>query len=76
MEGLDGRHRDKNGQIERKHGNTKMRTLKPEYPELKNFRNDDTLGQVARGTAWRAWTLSSRSYGLNGPSSPNRSPRL
>jgi hypothetical protein len=46
MEGLDGRHRDKNGQIERKHGNTKMRTLKPEYPELKNFRNDDTLGQV------------------------------
>ena len=48
MEGLDGRHRDKNGQIERKHGNTKMRTLKPEYPELKNFRNDDTLGQVRR----------------------------
>jgi hypothetical protein len=46
MEGLDGRHRDKNGQIERKHGNTKMRTLKPGYPELKNFRNDDTLGQV------------------------------
>jgi hypothetical protein len=46
MEGLDGRHRDKNGQIERKHGNTKMRTLKPEYPELKNFRNDDTLSQV------------------------------
>jgi hypothetical protein len=46
MEGLDGRHRDKKGQIERKHGNTKMRTLKPEYPELKNFRNDDTLGQV------------------------------
>jgi hypothetical protein len=46
MEGLDGRHRDRNGQIERKHGNTKMRTLKPEYPELKNFRNDDTLGQV------------------------------
>ena len=46
MEGLDGRHRDKNGQIERKHGNTKMRTLKPEYPELKNFQNEDTLGQV------------------------------
>jgi hypothetical protein len=46
MEGLDGRHRDKKGQIERKHGNTKTRTLKPEYPELKNFRNDDTLGQV------------------------------
>jgi hypothetical protein len=46
MEGLDGRHRDKNGQIERKHGNTKMRTLKPQYPELKHFRNDDTLARV------------------------------
>jgi hypothetical protein len=46
MEGLDGRHRNKNGQIERKHGNTKMRTLKPQYPELKHFRNDDTLARV------------------------------
>jgi hypothetical protein len=44
--GLDGRHRDKNGRIEEKHGNTKMKNLKAQYPELKNFRNDDTLGQV------------------------------
>jgi hypothetical protein len=46
MAGLDGRHRDKNGRIERKHGNTKIGTLKPEYPELKHFRNDDTLAKV------------------------------
>lgn len=46
MKGLDGRHRDKSGEIEKKHGNTKMKTLKPEYPELKHFRNEDTLGEV------------------------------
>ena len=44
--GLDGRHRDKNGRIEEKHGNTKVKNLKEQYPELKNFRNDDTLGQI------------------------------
>jgi hypothetical protein len=46
MAGLDGRHRDENGRIERKHGNTKIKNLKGEYPELKNFRNEDTLGKV------------------------------
>jgi hypothetical protein len=44
--GLDGRHSDKNGRIEEKHGNTKMKNLKEQYPELKNFRNDDTLGEI------------------------------
>lgn len=34
------------GRIEEKHGNTKIKNLKEQYPELKNFRNDDTLGQV------------------------------
>lgn len=29
--GLDGRHRDKNGQISRKHGNTLVRTLRQIY---------------------------------------------
>lgn len=29
--GLDGRHRDKNGEISRKHGNTLVRTLKKIY---------------------------------------------
>jgi hypothetical protein len=46
MAGLDGRHRDESGRIEKKHGNTKIKNLKGEYPELKNFRNEDTLGKV------------------------------
>ena len=29
--GLDGRHRDKTGRIERKHGNTKVAALRKEY---------------------------------------------
>jgi len=45
-QGLDGRHRDEDGRIERKHGNTKIKNLKDQYPELKNFRNEDTLGEV------------------------------
>ena len=44
--GLDGRHRDRDGRISEKHGNTKMKNLKPIYPELKNFRDEDTLGKV------------------------------
>lgn len=45
-DGLDGRHRDQDGRISEKHGNTKMKNLKPDYPEFKNFRNEDTLGEV------------------------------
>jgi hypothetical protein len=45
-DGLDGRHRNQDGRIERKHGNTKIKNLKAEYPELKNFNNEDTLGDV------------------------------
>jgi hypothetical protein len=45
-DGLDGRHRNQDGRIERKHGNTKIKNLKTEYPELKNFNNEDTLGEV------------------------------
>jgi hypothetical protein len=29
--GVDGRHRDKNGEISRKHGNTLIRTLRQTY---------------------------------------------
>jgi len=39
MTGLDGRHRDRDGRIEKKHGNTKMKNLKDQYPELKHFRD-------------------------------------
>jgi hypothetical protein len=31
--GLDGRHRDKNGRIDRKHGNTRVAALRKEYGE-------------------------------------------
>ncbi len=31
--GLDGRHRDKSGKIEKKHGNTKVGSLRKEYGE-------------------------------------------
>jgi hypothetical protein len=31
--GLDGRHRDKTGRIERKHGNTKVAVLRKKYGE-------------------------------------------
>jgi hypothetical protein len=29
--GLDGRHRDKGGKIDKKHGNTKVGSLRKEY---------------------------------------------
>lgn len=31
--GLDGRHRDKGGQIDRKHGNTRIKSLRKTYGE-------------------------------------------
>jgi hypothetical protein len=44
--GLDGRHRDDNGRISRKRGDTKIESLKDEYPELRPFPDEATLGQV------------------------------
>jgi hypothetical protein len=46
--GLDGRHRDKNGEISRKHGNTKLGTLREQHGEdfFPQYRSDmhlDTL---------------------------------
>jgi hypothetical protein len=46
MAGLDGRHRNEDGRIERKHGNTKIETLKDQYPELRAFPDNATLGQI------------------------------
>jgi hypothetical protein len=34
MQGLDGRHRDRDGRIQKKRSDTKMKNLKREYPEL------------------------------------------
>lgn len=44
--GLDGRHRDKDGTIERKRSDTKIGTLKPNYPQLNRFQDDSKLGEV------------------------------
>lgn len=46
--GLDQRHRDKNGTISRKHGNTLIRTLRLTYGRLfaPGFPDDVTLASV------------------------------
>jgi hypothetical protein len=42
------RHRDKNGEISRKHGNTLIRTLRKTYGEnfAKGCDNNETLGDI------------------------------
>ena len=46
--GLDGRHRDDNGQISRKHGNTLVRTLRETYGDdfAAGIRSDAKLSTV------------------------------
>jgi hypothetical protein len=46
MEGLDGRHRNEDGRIEKKHGDTKVGHLKARYPTLAGFPDDVTLGEL------------------------------
>ena len=46
--GLNGRHRDHNGEAEKKHGNTKMKTLKVDYPQLKHFHNETRLADAEK----------------------------
>ena len=46
MTGLDGRHRNEDGRIDRKRGDTKVGNLKDQYPELKRFPDDATLGEL------------------------------
>lgn len=50
--GLDGRHRDENGQISEKHGNTKVGTLRQEYGQgfLPGRRSDTKLEPVRAET--------------------------
>ncbi len=50
--GLDGRHRDKDGRIEKKHGNTRVSALRKEYGEsfAKGHRSDATLSTVLAST--------------------------
>jgi hypothetical protein len=46
--GLDQRHRDKNGEISKKHGNTLVRTLRRSHgPDFaKGFKETDKLSNV------------------------------
>jgi hypothetical protein len=50
--GLDGRHRDKSGRIERKHGNTRVAALRKEYGEsfAKGRRKDMMLKTLLKET--------------------------
>ena len=50
--GLDGRERDKNGQIREKNGNTLVRTLRKEYgPDFaEGYRSDTKLETVREDT--------------------------
>jgi hypothetical protein len=48
--GLDDRHRDKDGEISRKHGNTLVRTLRKIYGQsfASGFADNDTLDHVLK----------------------------
>ena len=50
--GLDGRHRDKGGRIEKKHGNTRVGSLRKEYGEsfAKGRRKDMMLKTLLKET--------------------------
>ena len=54
--GLQGRHRDKNGQISRKHGNTLVATLRKIYgPSFaEGFAGNETLADVLAETGDRS----------------------
>ncbi len=48
MSGLDNRHRDKNGEISKKHGNTLVRTLRKIYGRsfASGFKDTDQLSDI------------------------------
>ena len=50
--GLDGRHRDQNGQISQKHGNTQVGTLREIYGDefAKGTRSDAKLSTVLKNS--------------------------
>ena len=56
--GLDGRHRDANGQISRKHGNTRVDTLRETYGEdfAAGIRGDAKLSTVLERTGAQSLT--------------------
>lgn len=50
--GLDGRHRDRNGRIDEKRGDTLVRTLRTEYGQdfLRDWHGDANLSTVREET--------------------------
>ena len=54
--GLDGRHRDANGEISRKHGNTQVGELRKTYGEAfaKGTRSDAKLSTVLQRSGARS----------------------
>ncbi|MGB7100707.1 MAG: hypothetical protein WBD95_18335 [Xanthobacteraceae bacterium] len=50
--GLDGRHRDKSGRIEKKHGNTRVGSLRKEYGAIfaEGHRKDMMLKTLLKKT--------------------------
>jgi uncharacterized protein YnzC (UPF0291/DUF896 family) len=62
--GLDGRHRDNDGEIHTKRDDTLVRTLRKTYgPEfLSNFRSDATLGTVLDKTGADSLTHLVKDY--------------
>jgi hypothetical protein len=63
MGGLDGHHRNEDGRIERKRGDTKVENLKGQYPELERFPDEATLGNSVTGITL---TVSTRCFGSCG----------
>ena len=56
--GLDGRHRDADGEISRKHGNTRVGTLRETYGEsfAQGTRSDAKLSTVLNRSGARSLT--------------------
>jgi hypothetical protein len=62
--GLDKRHRDKDGEIDRKHGNTRVGTLRKTYGEdfLDDWRSDAKLETVLEDTEAESLTQLVKDY--------------
>jgi hypothetical protein len=56
--GLDDRHRDQDGRVEKKHGNTLVGTLRGTYGEsfAEGFRTDAKLSTVLQRTGYESLT--------------------
>jgi len=62
--GLDNRHRDKDGEIDRKHGNTRVGTLRNTYGEdfLEDWRSDAKLETVLEDIGAKSLTQLVKDY--------------